>query len=222
VITLYHCVSAHSFRVLWMLEELAAPYELKMLPFPPRMQQRSYFRINPLGTVPTLLDGDTRMSESAAICQYLAVRFAPTPLNVEPGESDFGAFLNDLHFGEATLTFPQMLVLRYARHEPEVRRSAQVADDYTKWFLARLRTLEPRLAVNEYLCAARFTAADVSVGYALLLAKHLDLVSRFPPAVAAYWQRLQARAAFLRALRVQDEAALAQNVSQLPAPELRG
>jgi glutathione S-transferase len=76
--------------------------------------------------------------------------------------------------------------------------------------------------VNEYLCAGRFTAADVSVGYALLLAKHLDLVSRFPPAVAAYWQRLQARAAFLRALRVQDEAALAQNVSQLPAPELRG
>jgi glutathione S-transferase len=219
MITLYHCVSARSFRVLWMLEELGAPYELKMLPFPPRVQQRSYFEINPLGTVPTLLDGATRMSESAAICQYLAVRFAPTPLNVEPAEADFGAFLNYLHFGEATLTFPQTLVLRYARFEPEARRSPQVADDYTKWFLARLRTLEPRLSAQHHLCAGRFTAADVSVGYALLSARHLGLVSRFTPAVAAYWQRLQERDAFVRAMRVQDEAARAQGVSPVAAPD---
>ena len=122
MITLYHCVSARSFRVLWMLEELGVPYELKMLPFPPRALQRSYLEVNPLGTVPLMLDGATRMTESAAICQYLAQRFAPTPLNVEPGEADFGAYLNHLHFGEATLTFPQSLVLRYGRFEPEARR----------------------------------------------------------------------------------------------------
>lgn len=219
MITLYHCVSARSFRVLWMLEELGAPYELKMLPFPPRVQQRSFLEINPLGTVPLMLDGDTRMTESAAICQYLAQRCAPTPLNVEPGEADFAAYLNYLHFGEATLTFPQTLVLRYARFEPEVRRIPQVAEDYSKWFLARLRGLEPRLAAHDYLCADRFTAADVSVGFALLSAQHLGLHTRFTPAVAAYWQRLRTREAYLRAMAVQDAEAHAQGVSPVPAPD---
>ena len=220
MITLYHCVSARSFRVLWMLEELGVPYELKMLPFPPRVLQRSFFEVNPLGTVPLMLDGTTRMTESAAICQYLAQRFAPTTLNVEPGEADFGAYLNYLHFGEATLTFPQTLVLRYARFEPEVRRSPQIADDYTKWFLARLRTLEPRLSAHDYLCADRFTAADVSVGFALLSAQHLGLHTRFTPGIAAYWQRLNARKGYARAMQAQDAAARAQGVSPVPAPDI--
>ena len=221
MITLYHCVSARSFRVLWMLEELGVPYELKMLHFPPRVLQRSFFEVNPLGTVPAMIDGTTRMTESAAICQYLAQRFAPTPLNVEPGEADFGAYLNYLHFGEATLTFPQTLVLRYARFEPEARRSPQIADDYTKWFLARLRTLEPHLSAHDYLCADRFTAADVSVGYALLSAQHLGLHTRFTPAIAAYWQRLNTRAGYNRAMQAQDTEARAQGVSPVPAPDTR-
>ena len=52
MITLHHCVSARSFRPLWMLEEIGLPYELKMLPFPPRVLARSYLDVNPLGTVP--------------------------------------------------------------------------------------------------------------------------------------------------------------------------
>jgi glutathione S-transferase len=219
MITLYHCVSARSFRVLWMLEELGVPYELKMLPFPPRVLQRSFFELNPLGTVPLMLDGTTRMTESAAICQYLAQRFAPTTLNVEPGEADFGAYLNYLHFGEATLTFPQTLVMRYARFEPEARRSPQIADDYTKWFLARLRTLEPHLAAHDYLCAERFTAADVSVGFALLSAQHLGLHTRFTPGIAAYWRRLHSRQGYAQAMQAQDTEARAQGVSPAPAPE---
>jgi len=219
VITLYHCVSARSFRVLWMLEELGVPYELKMLPFPPRVLKRSFFEVNPLGTVPAMIDGTTRMTESAAICQYLAQRFSPTPLNVEPSEPDFGAYLNYLHFGEATLTFPQTLVLRYARFEPEARRSPQIADDYTKWFLARLRTLEPHLSAHEYLCTDRFTAADVSVGFALLSAQHLNLHTRFTPGIAAYWQRLNTREGYTRAMLAQDTAARAQGVSPMPAPD---
>jgi len=115
------------------------------------------------------------------------------------------------------LTFPQTLVLRYSRFEPEERRQPVVAKDYAKWFLARLRTLEERLAEEDYLCAGRFTAADVSVGYARL-ASYLDLSSRFTPAVAAYWERLQGRPAFKRALDAQKYAALAQRVSIVPAP----
>jgi glutathione S-transferase len=220
MITLYHCMSARSFRPLWMLEELGLPYELKMLPFPPRAFDRAYLAVNPLGTVPALVDGEVRMTESAAICQYLAAR-AGSSMNVEVHEADYPAYLNFLHFGEATLTFPQTLILRYAHFESAERRSPQVAEDYAKWFLARLRTLEPRLAEHDFLAAGRFTAADVSAGYALLLAQHLGLSSGFTPQVARYWERLQLREGFQRALAAQERAALAQGVSTLPAPDMR-
>ncbi|SIR38769.1 Glutathione S-transferase [Aromatoleum tolulyticum] len=212
MITLYHCVSARSFRPLWMLEELGLPYELKVLPFPPRLEAQPYLEVNALGTIPAFFDGATRMTESAAICHYLAARHSPGALNVETGEPEFGAYLNFLHFGEATLTFPQTLVLRYARFEPAERRQPQVAEDYARWFLSRLRTLEPLLAQQEFLCAGRFTAADVSVGYALMLAADIGLKERFKPAVLAYWQRLQAREGYQRALAAQQRAAAEQGV----------
>lgn len=218
-ITLYHCVSARSLRPLWALEELGLPYELIVLPFPPRVLQRSYLEINPLGTVPLLVHGNTRMTESAAICQYLCALASPTSLDVGPVEEDHGAYLNHLHFGEATLTFPQTLVLRYGRFEPEGRRLPRVAEDYTRWFLARLKTLEPVLGDRPYLCAGRFTAADISVGYALLLAEHLGLGPRLTPAVSQYWARLKQREGYRRALAAQQAAAVAQGVSTVPAPD---
>ncbi|MGR4863143.1 glutathione S-transferase family protein [Caulobacter sp. LARHSG274] len=212
MIVIYHCMSARSFRPLWMLEELGLAYELIMLPFPPRVLEPGYLELNPLGTIPLLIDGQTRMTESAAMCQYLCAVHGPTPLQVEPGEAAFGAYLNFLHFGEATLTFPQTLVVRYSRLEPEERRIPSVAEDYVRWFLSRLRTLEPLLAHQDYLCAGRFTAADVSVGYALFLAQQLGLEPRFKPAVLSYWRRLQERDAFARALTAQSRAAREQGV----------
>ena len=218
MITLYHCVSARSFRPLWTLEELGLPYELKMLPFPPRVQAREYLEVNPLGTVPAFFDGETRMTESAAICHYLAMHYGPTPLNVTPEENDFGAFLSWLHFGEATLTFPQTLILRYRHLEPPERKQPQVAEDYQRWFLARLRAIDAALNGKEYLCAGRFTVADISVGYALLLAEYLGMETQFPPAVRAYWARLKERDAYRRSMEIQECAAVAQGVSPKPAP----
>ena len=220
LITLHHCVSARSFRVLWMLEELGLPYRLQMLPFPPRSHAREFLQTNPLGTVPAFFAGPVRMTESVAICQYLATRSAPTPLNVEPHEPAFASYLQWLHFGEATLTFPQTLVLRYERFELPERRQPQVATDYRRWFLARLRTLEPLLAEEPYLCAGRFTAADVSVGYALMLAGHLGMATQFTPSVARYDQMLRERPAFQRALAAQEKAAIEQGVPTTPAPDL--
>jgi len=217
MITLYHCISARSFRPLWALEELGLPYVLKVLPFPPRARAREYLEINPLGTVPTFFDESMRMTESAAICQYLAARYGPTTLNVEVADPEFGPFLNWLHFGEATLTFPQTIVLRYSRFEPEERRLPQAAIDYTRWFLARLRGIDAALADREFLCAQRFTVADVSVGYALMLAEVLDLESQFPEPVRTYWRRLRQRDGYQRALAAQDRAAKEQGVSPLPA-----
>ncbi|HMO48425.1 MAG TPA: glutathione S-transferase family protein [Rubrivivax sp.] len=220
MITLYHCLSARSFRALWTIEEIGLACELRMLPFPPRGLKPEYLEVNPLGTIPLLLDGGSRLTESAAICQYLAVRHSPRALNVEPDEPGFADYLNFLHFGEATLTFPQTLVLRYSRLEPKERRQPQVAEDYAKWFLARLRTLEPRLQQGEFLAAGRFTAADISVGYALMLADILGMRPRFTPAVAAYWQRLRERPAYQRSLQVQEQAAREQGVA--PSPDVGG
>lgn len=207
MIELYHCADARSFRALWALEELGLDYKLHLLPFPPRVREPSYLDVNPLGTIPLLVDGETRMTESAAIVQYLATRAGPNELVVEPGSPDYGAWLNWLHFGEATLTFPQTLVLRYRMLEPPERRLPQAADDYAQWFHSRLRHVERALGDREYLVGGRFTVADISVGYALLLAKSLKIDNGFPPQVAAYWERLKERDGFARAKEAQKAGA---------------
>jgi glutathione S-transferase len=170
-------------------------------------------QINPLGTIPLMLDGDTRMTESAAICQYLATRYGPSPLAVQPDEPTYGAFLNFLHFGEATLTFPEAIVLRYSRIEPEERRQPQVVEDYARFFYGRLRMAEAALSSADYFCAGRFTAADISVGYALLLSHYNGLSEKLPEVVRAYWERLKARDGFQRADAAQKNAAKAAGIS---------
>jgi glutathione S-transferase len=206
MITLYHCQNARSFRVLWALEELGLAYNLQMLPFPPRIFQRDYLAINPLGTIPFFIDGETRMTESAAICQFLASRYGGGRLAVAPEDAAYGAYLNFLSFGEATLTFPQALVLRYRALEA-TRSLGAVADDYERWFAGRLRGIEPVLSEQPYLCAGRFTAADISVGYALKLAEILSLSGYFAAPVKAYWERLSLRQGYQRACAAQARAA---------------
>jgi glutathione S-transferase len=170
-------------------------------------------QINPLGTIPLMLDGDTRMTESAAICEYLSVRYGPSPLAVRPEEPGYGAFLNFLHFGEATLTFPQAIVLRYSRLEPQERRQPQVAEDYARWFYGRLRAIEAIVARAEFICADRFTVADISVGYAMLLSQFNGLSEKLPDAVRDYWGRLKARDGFKRADAAQQKAAQSAGIS---------
>ncbi len=218
---LHHCISARSFRPLWMLEELQLPYTLHILPFPPRVLARSFLDENPLGTVPLLVQGDVRMTESAAMCQYLAATHPDAGLDVAPTHPAYGAYLNWLYMSDATLTFPQTLVLRYGRFEPAERKQPQVVQDYSRWFLARLRAVESAVAHGEYLCAGRFTAADVAVGYALLLAQHLGLDPQFGPATQAYWLRLQERPGYQRAMAAQTRAAQEQDVPATPAPDTR-
>ena len=203
MIELHHCADARSFRTLWALEEMGLPYRLNVLPFPPRVRAPEYLAQNPLGTIPLMVDGGTRMTESAATLEYLATRHGPTDLAVPVADGAYGAWLNWLHFGEATLTFPQTLVLRYRWFEPEASRQLQVADDYARWFLSRLRAVDRALQDGDHLCAARFTMADISVGYALLLANTIGLTPRFTPAVAAYWERLRTRSGFSRAKAAQ-------------------
>ena len=207
-ITLFHCRDARSFRALWALEELGLPYRLELMPFPPRARVEGYRNINPLGTVPALVVDGELLTESSAIPHYLATRFGPSDLAVAPDEPGYGAYLNFLFMGEATLTFPQTIHLRYTRLEPPERRVAQAAEDYAQWFGSRLRNAEA-LMQGEHVAAGRFTMADISVGYAVMLAQSIGLEDQVTPGMAAYLDRLSQRAAFLRTKAAQGSVGTA-------------
>ena len=195
---LYHCADARSFRALWALEELGLDYQLTLMPFPPRARFEGYRDINPLGTVPALLADGALMTESAAIPHFLATRYGPSDLAVAADEPDYARYLNFLFMGEATLTFPQTIHLRYTRLEPPDRRVAQAAEDYAQWFGSRLRNAEAMLH-GDYAAAGRFTMADVSLGYAVMLALSIGLDEQVTPGMAAYLARLSQRDGFQRA-----------------------
>lgn len=197
---LYHCPNARSMRVVWALEEMGLDYELVSMQFPPRVFHKDYKAVNPLGTVPALIDGDLVLTESAGICQYLGEKYGPTPLAVAPEEKDYGLYINWLHRSDATLTFPLTLVLRYSALEPEERRQLQVVEDYRAWFLGRWRSVEAGLEGRDYLCAERFTMADICVGYALHLALTLGIEEAMTPRVADWRARLVERPAYGRAV----------------------
>jgi len=199
-VKLYHCAGARSFRPLWCLEEMGLDYELELMKFPPRFTVPDYLDLNPFGTVPTFTDGVTLMTESTGICDYLVNRYGPTPLAVTPDEPDYGRYLNWLYQSDATMTFPQTLELRYRVFEPAERRLPQAVDDYTQWFFSRLKAAAKLLGEREFVAADRFTIADIAFAYALKLSESLKL-GAFPDNVAAYWQGLQTRDAYQRALR---------------------
>ena len=202
---LWHCKDARSFRVLWTLEELGLEYALEMLPFPPRWAKPEYLETNPLGTIPYFEDGPAKMTESAAICQYLAVMHGAGTLAVAYHEDDYGAWLNWLHHGEATLTFPQTLVFRYNFLEKPENRQPKIAADYKRWFLARTVLAERALSDGrEFLCAERFTVADISVAYAMQFAETLGHLDEVGPNLREWWGRLQQRDGFKRAKAAQQ------------------
>jgi len=174
-------------------------YELVNMEFPPRFTQPGYLDINPMGTVPTLVDGTVTLTESSAMCQYLAEKYGPTELGLDVSDPQYGEYLNWLYRSDATLTFPQTLVLRYTRLEPEERRVPQVVADYTQWYYSRLRSVEMALEGRDYLLGDRFTVADIAVGYAVFLGVSLIIDKKYKPNTKAYLARLMARPAFQRA-----------------------
>ncbi|MFW2422531.1 MAG: glutathione S-transferase family protein [Porticoccaceae bacterium] len=216
-ITLWHCRDSRSLRPLWLLEEMQLQYTLVDLPFPPRVFDKSYLQVNPLGTVPFFRDDTStatvEMTESTAICHYLVERYkesAPS-LALTAEDAEYGDYLNWLYHADATLTFPQALMLRYGKFETAERRSEQVAEDYRHWYLSRLRKLETHLLGRQYLVAERFTIADIAIGYALYLGEFSGAAQSYSPLTLDYLQRLKQRAAFQRSARLGAKGVLHQS-----------
>jgi glutathione S-transferase len=200
---LYTCARSRGLRATWAAEEAGVDIDLKILPFPPRYLAPEYMAINPLGTVPMLVDGETRLTESCAIAHYLATRDGYTPLAIAPGARDYGEYCDFTFHADATITFPQTVYMRFCLFEKD-KGLQEAGQAYAKWFHKRLIKVEERLKGREYLCADRFTVADICVGYALILAQSVGLDDGVPESLKAYRERLTARPAYVRAFEREE------------------
>jgi glutathione S-transferase len=201
MMTVYSAPNTRAIRVIWVLEEIGATAEIRSMPYPPRQHAPDYFAVNPTGMVPLLIDGEVRLSESMAICDYLATKHG-SPLVVPPDDPERPQFLQWLWYGESTLMTPlsRLNIVRQAEHKvPEIDALIAGARDHVA---ARLKMLEQRLEGRDFLVAGRLTLADISVSYPLHLVGMLGLDDLLEPRSLAYRERLRARPAHQRALAV--------------------
>jgi glutathione S-transferase len=202
MLTVFHAPRTRSFRVVWMLEEMALPYAVRPVDFPRHRHDAEFMRLNPAGTMPMLTDGEVVITESTAILQYLADRHGPTDLAVAPVDPDYPAYLQHLHFGEASLAGPMTVVAFALFYGPEAERENPGVQAARTLFRNRLPLVEQRLESHPFMAADRFTAADISVAYALWLGRALGAVGGFSSSVNDYLTRCRHRPAFQRALKV--------------------
>ncbi len=201
MITLYHSPRTRSLRVLWLLEELGVPYELRTLTFAPaELKSDEYLRINPLGKVPSIRDGEVQMFESGAIVKYLIERYGADRLAPPLGTPQRAAYLQWIHFAESTAMPPISDLAQHTMFKPEGERLAAMVPDATARIHAWLRTLEAALAGRDYACGAAFSGADVMLGYSVLLPKWFNMLGDEYPNLNAYIGRLEARPALQKAL----------------------
>lgn len=193
MIKVYAAQGTRSQRVLWALEEMAAPYEVVALTFPPRIHHPDFLAISPAGALPAMQDGENTLIESLAICEYVNRKFGGD-LVVAPDEPGYFNYLQFLHFGESTLTAPLAWARRFGPRLDAARSEGREA------FGLRLAVIERALADGrEFLAAGRLTLADISVGYALGLSALSGLHDLLPASVLAYEDHLKARPAYQRA-----------------------
>jgi glutathione S-transferase len=200
-IKLYHCSRARSVRIVWLLEELGLPYEIETLRFTPEsLQSAAYLKVHPLGKVPALQDGDLTLFESGAILEYLLEKYGAGRLAPAVGSPARGTFLQWVHFAEATVMPPITDLAAHTMFKPASERIPAVVADAQGRAATVLGVLEPALAGKPYLLGAEFSAADIMMGYSLLLLKWFGLLTPQYPNLVAYLERLEQRPALQKAL----------------------
>ena len=188
------------FRVVWLLEEMGLPYRLRDVDLLAGIEgDAEFLAINPAGFIPAVRDGDVEMVESIAIMEYLLARYGPTPLAPDVEEAAFPVYQQFLHLGEAGLAASIYFVSGARNIAPESERDNWSAHQAMAVFETRLTLVTRQLERGPYLAGDVFTAADISVGYALEMArKNVGVV--FGDIERAYMARLRERAAYKRAL----------------------
>jgi glutathione S-transferase len=188
------------FRVIWLLEEMGLAYRLRPVNLLAGVEKDPEFlTINPAGFIPAIQDGDVTMVESIAIMEYLMARYGPTPLAPAPYDPAFPAYQQFLHLGEAGLAASIYFVVGARNFAPESERQNWSAAQALSVFESRLSLVTRQLASKPYLAGETFTAADISVTYALELAKKAGGVT-FGQVEQSYMARVSAREGYKRAL----------------------
>jgi glutathione S-transferase len=202
MIKLYHAQLTRSVRIVWLLEELGVPYELATVPFTPPTPSTAFSQRTPFGKFPTIEDGDLTMFESGAILEYILERYGQGRLAPAPGTPARGKFLQWVHFAEASMFPPLGVIAVNTLFKPEAERIPAAVADARATGAAAMRVLEGALDGKTYLLGAEFSGADVMMGYTLMTAKLLGVLTDDYPNVNAYFERLQARPGFQKALAV--------------------
>ena len=202
-ITLHHCPQTRSMRTLWLLHELELPFQLRVYPFDQTLRSPEFLTLSPAGRVPALEIEGERMFESGAIADYLCERFSPERLWCAPGSPGRMAWLVWLHFAE-TLTQP---VVSLTQQHIMLREDWMRSPILMKLEAARIGkcydAIEARLSTpvenRDYLLTSGFSAADISVGQAVYMARHFRKLDDYP-AVADWYDRITARPGFKASL----------------------
>jgi glutathione S-transferase len=198
MITVYG--EGRGFRVVWLLEEMGLAYRLRPVDLLAGVEKDAEFlAINPAGFIPAIRDGDVVMVESIAIMEYLMARYGPTSLAPTPHDPTFPAYQQFLHLGEAGLAASIYFVVGARNFAPEAERDNWSAAQAQDVFDSRLGLVTRQLARSSYLAGEIFTAADISVTYALQLAQRGGGVV-LAGAEQAYVARTSARPAYQRAM----------------------
>ncbi len=201
MIVVYGTPPTRSLRVVWMLEEMGLPYEVRPIDFSKRTEDKEFLEASPTGAVPGMRDGEVRMMESCAILEYLAAKYGPTPLAPSIGDPAYPAYLSFLHFGEASLSGPLNIALATRFLAPEDQKQNWGAQCALDLFVRKSAALAGPLGRHPYIAGDHFTAADISCGYAAGFGRFLGVEDRLDPAVREYHQRMIERPAFRLAMR---------------------
>ena len=192
-LTLYHAAPSRSSIVLWMLEEVGQPYDIKLVKLSAGDNLKAdYLAINPMGKVPALKHGGTAITEVAAICAYLADEFPQAKLNIPVGTPRRGEYLKWLFFGPSVIE-PAMTDRAFPRKE-NPRAAALGWRDFD----TVLDIVGKAVGRAPYLMGEQFTAADVVIGSGLRYGMMFKLIperKEFTDYVARFAQRPAAKRA---------------------------
>ena len=192
-LTLYHASPSRSSIVLWMLEELGEPYDIKLL----RLSEGDnlkpdYLAVNPMGKVPALDHNGTVITEVAAICTYLADAFPEKKLNVPVDTPQRGVYLKWLFFGPSCIE--PAVIDRAAPRKEEARRAMLGYGDFD----TTMNVVAQAVVQGPWLMGDQFTAADVVIGAQVRWGMMFKMVPERPEFVD-YAARIAARPAAQRA-----------------------
>lgn len=199
MIRLHHCPQSRSMRVLWLLHEMGADFEVVVHPFDRSLRSADYLAVHPVGRVPSIeMDGRV-IWESGAIVEVLCERFPEAGLGRQRGDPERVDWLIWLHFAETVSQHTAALTQQHEALYEDHMRSPIVMRIEAKRLEKCYAALEGRLSGRDHLLDTGFSAADVAVGQALYMARHFARTDGFP-ALTDWYGRVSARPGFVASL----------------------